>query len=102
MEEWRTIYSFPWHSVSNEGRVRNEKTNTILKQRALSNGNQYVSLNALGKGYPKNVAVLVANAFIPNPTNATRVDFIDGDKTNCHVDNLKWHERVKDKRKGER
>ena len=102
MEEWRTIESFPWHSVSNEGRVRNEKTGNMLKVPSGQNGTQNVSLNALGKGYTRCVALLVANAFIPNPTNATQVDFIDGDKTNCHVDNLKWHERVKDKRKGER
>lgn len=102
MEQWKTIESFPWHSVSNFGRVRNDKTGVIMKPRVTVNGNIYADLNALGKSYPKNVAVLVANAFIPNPTNAKRVDFIDGNKGNCHVDNLKWHETVSTKRKGDR
>lgn len=102
MEEWRTIESFPWHSVSNEGRVRNEKTGNVLNVFAGQNGTQNVSLHAVGLRYIRSVALLVANAFIPNPTNATRVDFIDGDKTNCRVDNLKWHENVSKKRKGDR
>lgn len=34
--------------------------------------------------------MLVALAFVPNLTGGRRVDYLDGDKTNCRVDNLVW------------
>lgn len=100
MEEWRTIHGFPRHRVSNEGRVR-MGTGRIVRPYYHSDGTKMIRLYTTSVN-PRSVALLVANAFIPNPTNATRVDFIDGDKTNCRVDNLKWHENVSKKRKGER
>lgn len=101
MEKWRAVKGFPWHSVSNEGRVRNDRTGKILQPLVIQNGSIVVHLNAYGTSY-KVVGLIVADAFIPNPTNAKRVDYIDGDRSNCHVENLKWHVRAKKKRKGDR
>ncbi len=33
---------------------------------------------------------LVAESFIPNPNNYNEIDHIDGDTSNCNVENLRW------------
>jgi hypothetical protein len=36
------------------------------------------------------VGRLVAEAFLPNPTNSKRVNYINGDRMDCSVNNLSW------------
>lgn len=49
-----------------------------------------ISLRKDGKDYWRNVHVLVAQAFVPNPDNKPFVNHIDGDKLNARADNLEW------------
>lgn len=51
---------------------------------------QVVDLYIDGKRRHKYVAVLVAEAFIPNPNGYPEVCHIDGNPRNNHVSNLKW------------
>ena len=53
-------------------------------------GHQVVDLYVNGKRYHKYVAVLVAEAFIPNPNNYPEVRHMDGNPYNNHVSNLQW------------
>lgn len=53
-------------------------------------GHQVVDLYINGKRKHKYVAVLVAEAFIPNPHNYPEVRHMDGNPNNNHVSNLKW------------
>ena len=53
-------------------------------------GHQVVDLYINGNRVHKYLAVLVAEAFIPNPNNYPEVCHIDGDPYNNHVSNLKW------------
>lgn len=43
-----------------------------------------------GGGAHRNLALLVAKAFVSNPEGYEAVAFKDGDPTNCHADNLFW------------
>lgn len=47
-------------------------------------------INNYGKTDTLLIHRLVAMAFIPNPNNKPCVDHIDGNKSNNHVDNLRW------------
>lgn len=47
-----------------------------------------------GKRVWRNIHVLVAQAFIPNPDNKPEVNHIDGDKLNSRADNLEWVTRL--------
>ncbi len=88
MEIWKVINGFPNYSVSNEGRVRNNKTGKILSPCADSNGYLSVGLCREGKRFTKRVHKLVAETFIPNPLNLHDVNHRDGNKSNNHKSNL--------------
>ena len=56
----------------------------------LEDGSLQVELTVKMMRYRLDLAELVAKTFVPNPMEATRFEFIDGDKTNCRADNLRW------------
>ena len=85
-ELWKTVDEHPNYEVSNLGRIKNAKTNYLLRASLNTDGYEQVGL----KGKSCLVHVLVAKAFIPNPNNRPQVDHIDQNKTNNNVTNLRW------------
>lgn len=78
------------YSISENGDVRNDKTNYILTN-SLQNGYYSVRLSVkpnVGKHFRINR--LVAQAFVPNPENKAFVNHIDGNKLNNNKENLEW------------
>jgi len=88
-EEWRESVDFPAYEVSDKGRVRNKRTRFMLKQR-VHNGYLGFYPQKDAKKYSKEVHILVAKAFLPNPGNKPMVDHKDGNSLNNNVSNLRW------------
>lgn len=83
-EVWKKTVEDDYYEVSDYGRVRHD--GRILSGSIHKDG--YVYVNIRGKQYPKHR--IVAEAFIPNPTNKPFVNHIDGNKQNCLATNLEW------------
>lgn len=77
------------YSVSDNGEVRNDKTNKILSQRT-QQGYKHVTLTINKKPKSFRVHRLVAIAYIPNPENKPYVNHLDGCRSNNIVSNLEW------------
>jgi hypothetical protein len=81
------------YSISNLGRVRNDRTNRLLVQtpnKPKRSGYLGVVLMFANKPYFRTVHKLVATYFCENPNSKPQVNHIDGDKLNNHADNLEW------------
>ena len=92
MEEvWKIIQEAPNYSVSNLGRVKNNKTNYILST-AKSEAYERVGITCLdGKRHTKRVHRLVLETFCP-VLNMDKlvVNHKDGNPFNNTLDNLEW------------
>lgn len=89
-EIWRTVKDYPLYSVSNLGRLKNNKTQKILKGGLDSYGYRIVILCNNGKRKIKTIHRLIAESFIDNPDNKPQVNHINGVKTDNRVINLEW------------
>lgn len=89
MEEWRDVVGGEeFYQISSMGRIRNKKTQKILKP-SKSGAYRHIELKY---GINKNCSIhrLVAEAFIPNPFELKCVNHIDENKENNKVENLEW------------
>ncbi len=84
------IEGFERYLVSPAGKVYSLITNKYLRPRMVHNGYYQVVLCKSEKSYPKLIARLVAQAFIPNPDNKPEINHVDGNKTNNDISNLEW------------
>ena len=93
-EIWKEIEEFPNYSVSNFGRVRSNFSERILVAYPNQSGLVQVGLMLNGKQYHRSVPLLVAKAFIPQPSGPFDTPInLDGNRHNNHVDNLMWRPR---------
>jgi hypothetical protein len=95
IEHWVKILDFPDYSVSDLGRVRNNRTDRILRGTSSNRGTLTVLLLGEDGGkYRRSVARLVWAAFrSPKGLFADAVDidtigFVNHDKTDCRAGNL--------------
>lgn len=88
----KTIKDFVNYTISDNGIVRNKKTNTVKKGTSNNTGNGYlyVDLYRNNKKTRKYIHRLVAESFIPNNDNKPMVNHKDGDTKNNQVSNLEW------------
>lgn len=92
---WMPVEGFPGYSVNNLGQVRNDNTDRVLAVRENQYGVTFVGLSRGYRQYQRSLALLVANAFIPNSSEIWDTPInLDGDKYNCAVENLMWRPRA--------
>lgn len=96
-EDWLPIYAFEGYSVSNFGRVINHRRESFVRLTKNAQGVGIVGLlSSDGHHSTRSVALLVAKAFLPNEEDPdifnTPIN-LNGDRLNCHVENLMWRPR---------
>ena len=91
MERWKDIKGFEGIAqVSSYGRVRNIQRNRHYTPQNNGVGYLKVGLWKDGKTYKAYIHRLVADAFLPNPSNLSEVNHIDSNRANNRVENLEW------------
>ena len=74
--------------IKRDGEIATQYTN--------KNGFKYVSYKVNDKWILRRVHILVANKYLPNPSNYQFLEHIDGDRSNNAVTNLQWVKKHKD------
>ena len=91
MENWKNITeSNNLYAVSDKGRIRNNKTNKIMKSIPYKNGYLGVGLMIDGKQKKFRIHRLVGEYFVPNPNNLPQINHKDENKINNNALNLEW------------
>lgn len=95
MELWKPIDNFLGYSISDYGRIRNDRTNRIIVMTRNQHGTLQVGLMRNKVQYKRSVPLLVAQAFLPEPQLPafdTPIN-LDGNRLNNRADNLVWRPR---------
>lgn len=94
MEEWVPVQGFPGYSVNPLGQVKKDSNNRLLHIRLNQYGVPYVGLMREWRQCIRSLPKLVASAFLPMPNAIFDTPInLDGDRTNCSVENLMWRPR---------
>jgi len=92
-EVWVEVEGYPNYLVSNCGRVVNITNDTFLKPRPNVRGHLRVALSREGQIKDHYLSQLVAGAFFSEFSSGEQVENVNGDLTNCRVDNLRLKKR---------
>ena len=84
------IKGYENYTIDTKGDVVNQTTKQMLKGSIGVNGYKYYRLSLNNKKKMFYAHRLVAEAFIPNPSNLPVVNHKDGNKLNNNIDNLEW------------
>ena len=92
LSEYKQIDGYPGYLINREGKIYSFFTKRFLRIGDHTGGSgAQIQISNTGKGKDLLMHRLVGQYFLKktNPKHNS-IRYIDGDKTNCHVDNLKW------------
>lgn len=92
MEIWKPVRDFPSYDCSNYGRIRNIRTQRILKTHINERGYESTTLMRNNEPYTVRVHRIVAETFLGDHPDLD-VRHKDNDRSNNHIDNLYWSNR---------
>jgi hypothetical protein len=88
------IQDFPNYGVNIQGEIVNFSRGTFMGQHKSANGHLYVALSIENRLYPRIIARLVADAFLPvPPEDFDTIIHHDYNLENNHASNLSWRPR---------
>src|ERR1035437_7091866 len=95
LENWAVIHNIENYEISTLGNIGSRKTDGSRTVSQNRQGVPKMTFYQDGHYITRSVALLVAETFLPDPP---RDDFttpiqLDGDRSNCRVDNLMWRPR---------
>ena len=90
IEQWRLISGYDNYEISSHGRVRNNKTNVVIKSQIECNGYARITLRFEKSKHTHRVHILVADAFLNKNIEHTDVDHKDHNRSNNMLNNLRW------------
>jgi hypothetical protein len=93
MEQWLPCREFPAYEVSDAGRIRNIKTERILRTYINEKGYEIVCLRKDGRQHTVKVHRLVASAFCDQYYEGLDVTHVDRNRSHNHAHNLEWRFR---------
>lgn len=101
LEQWKSLANidFPNYSISNFGRLKNNKTGRISYGSKNKAGYRTAKLSHEGVVRDLRIQKLVADHFLPNPENKEKSFNISGDRDDNTVSNLSWEQPEKKNKK---
>jgi hypothetical protein len=94
MEYSKLIEDFPNYSITDTGRVFNNRNRREMVLSPTENGDLTVGLTRESRQYRYSVKCLVARAFVEGESDLFNTPIqLDGDKYNLNADNIQWRPR---------
>lgn len=100
--EWKVIQQFPCYEVSDNGQIRNSKSQRVLKPNVNNAGYYYVTLMRDGEKCTERIHQLVAQEFVDGYEEGLEIDHINRDKLDNRAANLRWITRSGNQRNTKR
>ena len=94
-EEWRAICNIDNYEISTFGNIGSRKTTGPRSPSLNQQGVNKITFYQDGRYITRSVSLLVAQTFLPDPPREyfNTPIHLDGDRSNCRVDNLMWRPR---------
>lgn len=94
MEQWVPLLGYPGYSVSNLGKVRNDRMYRVLTVYEAEGRRPFVKVTRDRQQLTRSLSKLVLSSFVPStrPDFTTPIHF-DGNLHNCSVANMAWRPR---------